>query len=278
MEQEKIQKIESQAIKEISFARQYKQGKISNWQKNEQMYYGKKVKSEESRANVDLGRMQEFVHTLLSKIDNPLVFKYTKRKEAQLKRVELLNSLRAIDQNINFWDIKDIVGKKQAIMYGRAIYAYYADSVNGYQSHLENIDCYDFLIDPSAGGLDIELAMFLGDYGVVKTRQELESGATTGEYIKENVNSLLQGAGNNNESTQETTNKQSRTYDQNTTSPKEMQSDDKFKFWRWFTTFEGERYMLLLNEKSGSTIKISKLTDVCASGLYPYLGSLPRHD
>jgi hypothetical protein len=38
--------------------------------------------------------MQEFVHTWLSKIDNPLTFKFTKRKESQLKRVERLNALR----------------------------------------------------------------------------------------------------------------------------------------------------------------------------------------
>src|ERR1035437_6261492 len=64
--------IVSQAIKEMQFSRRYKQGKIRNWQKNEQLYYGKKMEATESRSNVDLGRMQEFVHTLLSKISAPL--------------------------------------------------------------------------------------------------------------------------------------------------------------------------------------------------------------
>ena len=45
------------------------------------MYYGGGKKDLESRANVRLSRMQEFVHTLLSKIDNPLVFKFPQTEE-----------------------------------------------------------------------------------------------------------------------------------------------------------------------------------------------------
>ena len=89
-----IDKIAAQSINEIDIARTYKNGKVKSWQSNESMYYGVKETSEDSRANISLGRMQEFVHTLLSKIDNPLVFKFTKRKPSQLNRVELLNSLR----------------------------------------------------------------------------------------------------------------------------------------------------------------------------------------
>src|ERR1700710_1680074 len=137
---DKRDKIVAQALQELTFARRYKQGTGANWPKNEDLYYGKKSAPLESRANVDLGRMQEFVHTLLSKIDNPLVFKFVKRKESQLKRVARLNALRQIDQSSGDWDIKDLVGKKQAVIYGRAIYSYYADSYGGYCSHLDNVD------------------------------------------------------------------------------------------------------------------------------------------
>ncbi len=280
MDKDTLNKITAQALKEIQFAREYKQGKISNWQKNENLYYGKKEKSQESRANVDLGQMQEFVHTLLSKIDNPLVFKFVKRKEAQLQRVNRLNALRAIDQQRDNWDIKDIVGKKQAIIYGRAVYCYYADSYEGYKPHLENVDIYDFLIDPAAGGLDIEKAFYLGRYGVVKTRKELEKDikqrVADRTYIRDQVMLLLQGPGNNTQESQEETNKRVRVYDQGTQSEKELESPDKFKFWQWFTTYEGERYIMLLNEATGSCIKINKLTDAftptkdCPLGSYPF--------
>ena len=170
---EKRDLIRTQIKNEMDFARRYKQGKVANWQKNEQMYYGKKEKTDDARANVALGRMQEYVHTLLSKVDNPLTFTFTKRKDSQLKRVARLNSLKDIDSKRNYWDMKDIVGKKQAIIYGRAIYFYSASSDNGYQSNLENCDAYDFLIDPAAGGIDVDRAKYLGRYGVTKDRYEL---------------------------------------------------------------------------------------------------------
>ena len=95
---------------------------------------------------------------MLSKIDNPLTFKFKKRTMADYKRVQLINALKEQDANYNDWNYKDLLGKVDAIIYGRAIYAYYADSVDGYNSNLENVSVYDFLIDPSAGGYDIDVA------------------------------------------------------------------------------------------------------------------------
>lgn len=86
------QRIIAQALQELDFARTYKQGKTKNWRTNEDLYYSRKLNTETARANVDLGQMSSFVHTLLSKIDNPLVFKFVKRKEAQLKRFLNINS------------------------------------------------------------------------------------------------------------------------------------------------------------------------------------------
>jgi hypothetical protein len=260
----KRDKIVAQALEELIFARRYKQGKVSNWQKNEDLYYGKKVAAQESRANVDLGRMQEFVHTLLSKIDNPLTFKFTKRKESQLKRVARLNALRKVDQDRDDWDIKDIAGKKQATVYGRAIYWYYADSINGYQAHLDNVDVYDFLIDPSGGGLDIEKARFMGRYGVVKDKKELKQGVKDGLYLAYEVSVLTGGDGNASEVSQEETNKRNRALDTNVTrTTKESESTtDKYKFWEWLTTFEGERYYLLLTEKGATAIRVECLDDM----------------
>jgi len=265
------QEIISQALDEIQFARIYKQGKVGNWKLNEQLYYSRKNISLESRANVDLGQMASFVHTLLSKIDNPLTFKFIKRKDSQLKRVKYLNALRVIDQKADNWDIKDIVGKKQAIIYGRAIYSYFAESENGYQSHLDNVDVYDFLIDPSGGGVDIERAMYMGNYGVVKTKSEIKAGIKSGIYLKTEANRLLEGSGNATESNQEQTNKQNRTYDTNVNSQqKQIYNPDKFKFWQWFTTYDGERYYLLLSEQGGTAIRVEKLSDIFASNLFPY--------
>ncbi len=265
------QEIIAQALNEIRFARDFKQGKIKNWQVNENLYYGRKPKSIDSRANVDLGQMSSFVHTLLSKIDNPLTFKILKRKESQAKRVAQLNRLRAIDADKDNWDIKDIAGKKQALIYGRAIYSYYADSYDGYCPHLENVDVYDFLIDPSAGGIDIEKAMYMGRYGVVKEKWELEKGIKDKMYLRTETTNLIEGNGNATESNQEQTNKQNRTYDQKVwNSQKEIENPNKYIFWQWYTTYKGTRYYLLLNEKGGTAIRVEPLKDVFTSNLFPF--------
>ena len=264
-----IDKIAAQSINEIDIARTYKNGKVKSWQSNESMYYGVKETSEDSRANISLGRMQEFVHTLLSKIDNPLVFKFTKRKPSQLSRVELLNSLRRFDADRNFWDLKDIVGKKQGIIYGRAIYAYYASSDEGYQSNLENVDVYDFLIDPACGGIDIENAFFMGRWGVVKTIKQLKDGVKSKIYNKEAVSRLIESGGNSTEENQEETNKRSRSYDQETIGDKENNNHNKFKLWEWFTTFEGERYYILM-DNSGQWIRCEKLSDMFSCNTWPF--------
>jgi len=259
-------KIVAQALQNMEFARRYKQGKIQSWEKNEALYYSKKESTQESRANVDLGQMQEHVHTLLSKIDSPLTFKFVKRKESQLKRVERLNALRDYDANRDFWDMKDIAGKKQCILYGRAIFSYAASSDHGYMPHLENIDVYDFLIDPSAGGLDVENAKFWGRWGVVKDRYDLLKDKS---YIKTEVKELTDGDGNNTEESQEKRNKDNRvTANKHWSSNKETSDKDKFVFWEWYETYKGQRYYMLM-DNNGRCIKIEKLTDIFNSGYWP---------
>jgi len=217
MDKRKVDKIAAQALNEIQHARTFKQGKVPGWQKTEDMYYSKKIRSGESRANVALGRMQEFVHTLLSKIDNPLEFKYRKRKNAQLQRVELLNALRVADKDKDNWDIKDIVGKKQAIIYGRAIYEYFATSEGGYMAHLIPVDVYDFLIDPNCGGLDIEEARYMGSWNVQLDKRSLKEGKKNKIFIGSAVDQLINdGTGDEGESSVENTNKKNSMYDQRT--------------------------------------------------------------
>lgn len=265
------QKIIAQALQEVTFARNYKQGKIKNWKINETLYYSRKVTTESSRANVDLGQMGAFVHTILAKIDEPLTFKFTKRKNAQLERVKYLNALKVTDQSQGSWDIKDIVGKKQALIYGRAIYSYFADSQDGYCSHLENVDVYDFLIDPSGGGIDIERAQYMGAYGVVKSKDELREGVKSKIYFKTETERLIEGSGNTTETPQEQVNKQNRTYDQNVwIANKDIGNPDLYRFWHWVTTFEGTRYYLLLQESGGTAIELCELKEKFASNLWPF--------
>lgn len=265
------QNIVSQAIREIQFARRYKQGKIRNWQKNEELYYGKKITVTEARSNIDLGRMQEHVHSIMAQIDDPLMFKFIKRKDSQYKKVLRLNAMRSWDSGVDFWDMKDIAMKKQCLIYGRAAAVYYADSINGYKPHLEPIDIYDLLVDPDGGGLDVEQMLYWGRYGVVKSKEELQAmyDSETDSDIKQSIKDLIDGSGNNTESSQEQTNKYVRSYGQNTIGQKALQTDEKYKFWQWFTTYKGVRYVMTLQATAGRAISMQPLSDVFKSNLWP---------
>lgn len=261
-------KVIAQSLQEISFARRYKQGKIKNWKKNENAYYGAKETGDTSRSNINvlLAKTYEFVTTFLSKIDAPLTFKYTKRKDAQLKRVARLNGVKEYDAQRDIWDIKDIAGKTQVLIYGRAIYQYSASSDKGYNSNLENVDVYDFLIDPAAGGIDIEKAQYMGRYGIVKTAGELSSGG----YIASAVRELLQGDGNVTENTEETNNQRNRSVAQGVWSADKEEGDkNRFVFWEWYTTYKGERYYLLM-DSAGRCLRCDLLTELFAANLWPF--------
>ena len=116
-----------QAKKEIEFAYRYKKGRMTSWNKNEDMYFGKKDVSRDTMSNVEIGKMQGYVHTILSKIDSPLIFKYSKGEASDAKKVKLMNALREKISKTDRWNAKDLQGKKQAVIYGRAVYLYYAD-------------------------------------------------------------------------------------------------------------------------------------------------------
>ena len=165
-----VDKLKLQALEEIRLAREYKRNRIKNWNKNEDLYYGRKRTSNETEARSTVAIAQAkavgFVNTILSKIDNPLVFKYKEGEIADMKRAKIMNALREREANKDRWNFKDLLGKKQGVIYGRSINLYYASNEGGYKSHLEVIDAKDFLVDPGAGGYDIEQAKNLGWYNV----------------------------------------------------------------------------------------------------------------
>lgn len=274
----KRDKIVSKALTEITFARQYKQGIIWRWWKNEDLYYGKKDnvsynndtgssvaqgKEFTANANIASAKAMSFVETMLSKIDSPLSFKYLKPTMADFKRAKLLNALKEKDANEGDWNYKDLLGKVDAIIYGRAIFAYHADSYDGYCSYLENVSPYDFLIDPSGGGYDLDNAMYLGRYNIRKTKYDLEKGVKNGEYLRDETKQLINGSGNDaNQTSQEDVNKQNKYAYIGSPANRTIQDPDVYKLWEWYTTYEGERYYLLLQETSGIAIKVVKLADL----------------
>lgn len=262
-------KIKNQCLDEIAFARQSKQIKIRNWWKNEDLYYSKKIIVDGERANVNLNEAQSFVTSFLAKINSPFNFKYVKGEEADLKAAKRANAIKDKDMKLGRWNFKAMLARVQLIIYGRYIFEYHADSYKGYCSHLTPVDVYQFLIDPSCGGLDIEKAFYLGRGGIIKSKEDLKKGIADGEYLRTETNELISGSGNLADQTPEDLASKNRWFAllaQN----KIIQKTDQWKFWEWYTTFEGERYYVLITEDGGQAIKIVPLKEMFKSGKYPF--------
>lgn len=283
-----IEKLEQQAKSEIEFARKYRERRVTQWHINEALYYGKKNSLEDVRANAGIAnaKAQGFVSALLSKIDAPPNIKYRHIKNSDMKPARRLNLLfmQEMSHEKQNLQMKDLLGKKQAIIYGRVIYEYHASSDQGnYKSLLSNVNVYDFLIDPSAGGFDIEQAFFLGRGGIWKTKEQLQDGADSGRYIKAKVKTLCGGlnegedyveagdGGNSDaqKSEEEKSKEEARVYIMGSESKIHMQGS-KYLFWEWYTTYKGQRFYLLFNESTGSAVRVEKMEDVFKSGLYPF--------
>lgn len=261
--------IVAQALQEIEFARGEKQQHYGRWHKNEDLYYNKKIKLDTDRANVNLNEAQSFVQTFLSKINTPYSFKFLKWEEADLQAAKVVNAIKDKDAKYDDWAQKITDARTQMIIYGRYIMEYHADSIDGYCAHLSNVDVYQFLIDPSCGGQDIEKAYYMGRGNILKSKKQIKEWMKRGLYLKTEWEQLLSGSGNFAEQTEEDRESDNR-YISVLTQARVRENPDVYKFWEWYTTYEGERYYLLLCESGGKAIRVEKLEDIFASGMYPF--------
>lgn len=267
--------IQSQIKNEIEVAREHKRPFVARWQKNEDLLFeSERFKLEyDTRSQVALHKMNGFIQTILSKIDDPLTFKFGTKKIASKKKVEKYNALKEIDSDRDNWSFKDLLGKKQSSFYGRTIYFYFAtgDKKQEYKPNLNLIDVYDFLIDPKAGGLDMQKARYMGHFNVRYSKKELEEGAKSGKFIKEVVKNLIESGGNENDTTEEEINKDNRfaKYNSYNRIADDTRLDD-YVFWAWFTTYQGKKYYCLFSETNSAMIKVQELSDFNKSDCFPY--------
>lgn len=272
-------KILAQIPFEMEYARQAKEPRLPIWAINEDLYYGRKKPTDASRSNVMLPKMQGFVETMLSKIDDAPTIRYEYTNLADYQASQLLTSMAEYvgTPEQDDWSMKDLLGKKQAIIYGRAIYEYHADSKPSYESHLSLVDVYDFLIDPRAGGYDMERAMYLGRGNIIKTPDQLKQGVKDGKYTSSEVKKLLtdsmdeeSAVGDADETISvEEQNKENR-YAALGGRAQNAPKTSSFKFWEWYTTCYGKRYYILYNETKQVAIKIEELKTLFDSELWPF--------
>lgn len=272
------EKLVNQALSEIENARTHQSKRHVSWKEIENEVLAKRrINTDTSRSNVKLFQMREFLDTLISKIDAPMDFEFSagtnKAKEAQARNLNALKDRDKQPQHGN-WAMKDYLAKQMAAIYGRVVYEMHAESKGGeYKNILTLVDVYDFFIDENVSPVDIETAEHMGRYGIKKSLAQLIQGKKDGIFIRDEVNRIVsEGSyteGDKISSTQTSQSDLAKNNRQNAVASKTETAVDYMTFWEWYTTWNGQRYYLLMNEQ-GVCLRAHKLTDVFSSGLYPF--------
>ena len=235
-----------QVEREYQNSLEYRRPRIKDWHANEDMLYGRKPITLSKRSNIDLRLMKGFEDTLLSKIKEPLTIKFGPTEDADTRKARKVTALFELEtspakQN---WRYKDLLGKKLALPSGRCISKVYA-TAKPYKHHRDPIDHYDFLIDPLAGGYDIELARYLGQDNIFKSRYDLQNNKS---YDKARVKELIEST---SESDTDVTDNQYKEKQNRLAviglngSDYNAQKDGLFKLLEWYTTINGKRWYIL---------------------------------
>jgi hypothetical protein len=168
------------------------------------------------------------------------------------------------------------MGKRDAAIYGRAIYLYLTRNDKGvYKSLLNLIDPKDFLIDPDVGGLcteeedgsGVEKAAYLGWWNTKLTRAQLTQGIKDGIYYKKVVEDLLDGGSNTTTKTQQDIDKDNRKI--GGTPRERFKNENQFIFYTWITTDEDDNRYYLVLTPSGDCIRCEPWKDIRKSERYP---------
>lgn len=278
-EQEQIVK---QCRAEYKAGLDFRHQREADWKLAEDQYFNKQVKSLKQRYNVPLPIVPGFVETLLSKIDDPPALKFEQAEEADYKAAQKANAFYQAESQAedHDWDMIDIDGKKQAIIYGRAIKKFYAESTPEYKSNLEVVDVYDFIADPIGGG-NLEKHRFVQQDNFFKSKEELKEGVENRGYDKATVEKLI------NATTADKIVENDNIYRSKQSRMMALGIDgitfnyagqNLYKLIEAGTTWKGKRYYVLFNYETGLGVKVVPLTEVFKSNLWPFVSWATHRD
>lgn len=276
------------ARQQIKAGVDFKKPRIKQIQKFEDMYANKVAKALKNRFNIPLPILSGYIDTLKSKIDDAPLITYLRREESDTKVAKKVSAAWEMDsgEDKGKWGFIDRLVKMTAIFSGRGIYKIFSESDPVYKNHLEARDYYDFYCEPQ-GGPDLENHLFLGEQNIFRTKKQLISGATSGNYDKIGVAQLLAGADPSNQTKiqKDVENKLNRARALNL-DPNSFNfvGEMVFNLTEHYMVFDGIRYYLLLDESTGICVKAVPLTDLFMSdeqtgdALWPYVSWATHED
>jgi|15BtaG_2_1085339.scaffolds.fasta_scaffold00965_7 hypothetical protein len=261
------QQIILRSLKERAHALQYRQKRESKWQLVDDLYHGYKKPSVVTRANVHIPKMHGGIETFVSKIDDPPYINFEAQAPQDMKRAFRLNALKDLDYVNGDWELVDILGKKMGAKYGRCVFKKYSTSEDGFTDYFDLVDVLDFYIDPTAGGLfPMRHASYLGHDNIIKSTHDLSDPKKYDQEVVEKIATKMTAdsqADNDHQSLQKR--RQSLGLSQAV-----LIEEESIRLSEHYTTFNGEKYIVLLAPDFNDAVRVVKLADVYPSGDYPF--------
>lgn len=268
-----VERAVSTAKRQYQAGLKYRQPRFEEIRRIEDMYFGKVDPALPGRYNIPLPIMEGYVQTLLSKIDNPPKIIFERKRGQDLIRSKKVTAAWEQDSaaGAGDWASKDLDAKKLAILSGRGILKIYSDRNPDYKNHLEVVDYYDFICEPS-GGNHLEDHIFMGQMNIYRTAKQLREG---GQYDKQAVRRLMASRASSDFKKIDEDQYQFKLrrlralgLDPDTNN---YVGDDIYRLCEWGMQLDGERFYLLFDPVVGEAVRFEPLRDVFSSNLWHWV-------
>ena len=262
----KREQLLTQVIEEYEHALKYRQKRENKWAEVDDLYFGKKKTSLVSRANIHIPKVYGTIETFISKVDDPPYIYYEAMEEGDRPKAPKLNALLTHFSNKESWELKDILAKKQAAMYGRTVYKKYSDSKDGFSDYLEVIDVLDFLIDPMAGGITpMTSAQYMGQDGIVRSKYQLKDDIYDSAAVKRITRELTADSETDTSRSPKQIRRSALGLSQAV-----LTSQDSVVLTEWYTHFEGEKVYVLFSYDYKEAVRVEPLKEIIGSEEFPF--------
>lgn len=253
----------------------FKKPRMAKLTKYYKLYDGKVDKKLRQLFNVAIPVFSGLIDTLNAQYDTPIQLEFGHAEPSDYFKAEKINAAWQTEMgstsNNTMWDSKLRLARQHAIMTGRGILEYRAESDPEYKSNLDVVNLKEFHFQPR-GGLWLENHLFSGREGIEKTKADLINGAKAGVYDKEQVVSLLSRYGRADYVPESTQEERFARFN-----PLGLDPDNHsyvggtiYRLVHFILEMDGKRWYICFEPWTQTWLRFEKWEDISSSDLYPW--------
>jgi hypothetical protein len=275
---EQLQKdIVQSAMKRLIVCTDFKRPRLEKIKLYQDTYAGKQKPKLRIQYNVPLPILSGMVDSLCADFDEDIMVKFGENHPADYLKIKKLQA--GFDREVHSlrpnarWNYKVRADKFLAIMTGVGITKTWGESDPKFSLNFDNVALEDFIFEPKGGGI-LENHMFVGEEGIFKTKEQLESGAESKLYIAKNVKEIV-SAGASDEYRREMEGLYGDKLNRFRSMGLDADSNNYIgqqvhNLVQMQIVFRGERYYLLFDPWTQKAVRLELNKDVFESNLYIY--------